>query len=156
MILITIVMSQVCLAQNNTSSITGATIITNETRSEYPFVECPGSANDLMVRSLELVPNPPKKGSEIQMGMLGEVDEQLSEGAFLDLSVFFMNACIFNQNIPFDELVKNGMPVGPGPLTMNHSVAIPNAAPPGIYTVQLTFYDQTDTQIQCIRLQFPL
>lgn len=120
----------------------------------YPFVTCVGAPDDLVIESLELIPDPPKKGSNVQMNVAGQVDEQLTDGASMGVSVFFDQVKIYQDSVDLGQLTS--LPVGPGPIAVNYSVAIPGAALPGLYLVQLAFYDQTDTQIQCILLQFPL
>jgi hypothetical protein len=147
-----------CLSTTTTTTTTatGLSIIkdANLTTISYPFVECAGSTDDLVIDSLNLIPNPPKKGSKVQIGVEGKVDEQLTQGSFLEIDVFFLGVKIYDETVGFDQLLP--LPVGPGPLAVNYSVSIPGEAPPGLYLVQLTFYDQSNTQIQCITLQFPL
>lgn len=120
----------------------------------FPFTVCPGTAQDLKVTTLYVTPNPPVKGSNIGMQLIGTVDEQLTTGSSIQIQVAYSGVVIYNTSVDMSQATT--LPAGPGAITLNYSVLIPGIAPSGAYTVQLTFQDQTSTAIGCISLAFSL
>jgi len=120
----------------------------------FPFTVCSGAPTDLNIATVYVTPNPPVKGGNIGIQAIGTVDEQLTTGSNFVINVLYMGVQIFNQQVDLSKAVT--LPVGPGPITLNYSVFIPGIAPSGAYTVQLTFNDQSGTEITCISLAFSL
>lgn len=121
----------------------------------FPFQVCSGAPTDLSVTDIYVTPNPPVKGSNIGLQLLGTVDEQLTEGSNFVINVLYLGTQIFTETVPLENAGAT-FPVGPGSLQLNYSVLIPSIAPSGAYTIQLTFNDQTGTEITCIALSFSL
>lgn len=122
--------------------------------SGFPFQTCPGAPTDLNIQTLDICPDPPVKGSSINLGLSGVVDEQLTNGSNFEVDVLLDNVPIFTETVDLSEATT--LPVGPGSIALNYSVAIPQFAPSGSYRVQLTFSDQSNTEIGCVDITFSL
>jgi len=119
----------------------------------FPFSVCSGAPTDLNIQTVYVTPNPPVKGNNIAIQAQGTVDEQLTGGNFV-INVLYMGVQIFSETLDLSKAVT--LPVGPGPITLNYQVLIPSIAPSGGYTVQLTFNDQSGTEITCVQVAFTL
>lgn len=126
----------------------------SEVDGPFPFELCTDSPTDLNISTLYVNPDPPVKGSDIHLELLGTVDEQLNKGSILQVDVEYSGVPIYKEIIPLYTITH--MPVNPGPVTFNYSVAIPSIAPSGGYVVTLTFDDQFGTEIACISVPLSL
>lgn len=87
----------------------------------------------------------------LQMNFTGTLNETLSGGSLIT-TIYFMNVDVFDQILRMYDLLV--LPTGPGPLTILYDVYVTGDAPPGNYTIWLHFFDQSNTQIQCLHLDF--
>jgi hypothetical protein len=120
----------------------------------FPFTVCPGAPTDFQVNTLYVMPDPPAKGDNVTMQLLGTVDEQLTSGSNFVVTVLFSGVEIYSKTVDLGQATS--LPTGPGPLALIYSIVIPEAAPPGAYTIDLTFNDQTNTELTCIATNFIL
>ena len=133
----------------------GKTSVAAPGATPFPFTVCSGAPTDLSVTDIYVTPNPPAKGGNIGLQLIGTVDEQLTEGSNFVINVLYLGTQIFTETVPLEN-AGAVFPVGPGSMQLNYSVLIPSIAPSGAYTIQLTFNDQTATEITCISLSFNL
>lgn len=120
----------------------------------FPFSVCSGAPTDLSIAHVDVTPDPPVAGHNITIWAYGSVDEELTQGSQVVISVSYMGIQIFTETIPMSDVTS--MPVGPGLVDINYSIGIPDLVPHGPYSVSLTFNDQTGTEITCLLIQFSL
>lgn len=120
----------------------------------FPFSLCSGAPTDFKVDTLYVTPDPPKKGQNVTLQLLGSVDEQLTIGSNFIVDVLYSGVEIYSMTVDLREATP--LPVGPGEISLAYDVMIPSAAPSGRYTIDLSFFDQTNTELTCIAISFSL
>jgi len=129
--------------------------------SAHDFHVCPQAPTDLNATKVVLSPEPPVKGSTINIDLFAFVDEQMRTGSQFMINVFFNGVQIFTDT----ENIKSSqakLPVGPcappaaSCFEFKYGVLIPDIAPPGPYEVQLSFIDQDGNTLTCVAIDFQL
>jgi len=110
---------------------------------------CPNAANHFAVSNVALNVNRPAISIEVD----GKLDSQVTGGNLL-IDVKLAGVHLYSETDPLDGFPS--LPIGPGDAVYKHTVNIPSIAPPGSYTVDLTFKDQSGNALTCVEVLFKL
>jgi len=122
---------------------------------ENPFTHCKADhSGDLLVLDhVNLSPNPPVAGGALSIEAVGELLEDVGEGAYVILQVKYGLIRLVNTQANLCEQVKNvdkECPIKKGKTTITKDVEIPKEVPPGTYTVFADAYTKDDKKIVCL------
>ncbi|KAJ3009901.1 Phosphatidylglycerol/phosphatidylinositol transfer protein [Thoreauomyces humboldtii] len=139
------------LVQGNTGS---PFLITSES-----IHDC-GQPTDLFhPTSIDINPDPPRRGEELVVDVKGTLDETVAAGAYADVTVKLGLIKLLDTRLNLcDEITKidRECPIEKGPVDINTTVKIPGELPPGYYKVHLQAYNYDDKPIACIDAGFRL
>jgi len=121
--------------------------------SAQNFTVCPGSNSDLVFNDLIVSPAQPVIGQPVSVAASGTIDETVTSGQVV-MGVILFGINIYTQTDDWAQYTP--MPVGPGPIDIKYSISIPGIAPPGTYTISLTFNDQNNNAVGCIQIPVTL
>ncbi|KAF9998689.1 Phosphatidylglycerol/phosphatidylinositol transfer protein [Modicella reniformis] len=124
---------------------------TNATPAEYPFqfpitpatvVECPPTTNPVLlkVEYVNIDPNPPRKGQPLTIDGGGYLQEDIVEGAEIEVVVKLGLIKLLTKRFNFcEESVKVGKPcpIVAGKQSLKTSVDLPREIPPGKFTANI-------------------
>lgn len=122
---------------------------------ESPLELCPGDHEQdlVIIKSVDLSPNPPKAGAELVIKASGEVKEAIEEGAYVRLTVKYGLIRLISTKADLCEQIGNvdlECPVKPGIMEITKAVDLPAEIPPGKYTVVADVYTANDVAITCL------
>lgn len=122
-----------------------------------PLQQCDLEETQLLdVRSVELLPNPPKRGANLTIKANGEVLTSVEQGAYVDVEVRLGYIKLITQRFDLCEVLSENdiggleCPVQPGLYDLSKIVQIPAEVPPGRYTVLGRAYTADDKLLTCI------
>ncbi|KFH47182.1 Phosphatidylglycerol/phosphatidylinositol transfer protein-like protein [Hapsidospora chrysogenum ATCC 11550] len=122
---------------------------------ESPLELCPGEHADdiIQIKSVDLLPNPPKAGEELVIKAKGVVKETIEEGAYVQLTVKYGLIRLITTKADLCKEIGNvdlECPLEAGEMEITKSVDLPAEIPPGKYTVLADVYTKDDVQITCL------
>jgi ML domain len=98
-------------------------------------------------------PNPPPRGSSLNITASGIFSKDVEEGATVGLTVKYGLITLIHQTADLCEQIKNvdlECPLKKGKMSMVHSVKIPREAPMGKYTVLADVVTKDSEQVTCM------
>lgn len=112
---------------------------------DNPLTYCNKEHSDdiLVLKEVNLTPNPPVKGSTLTIEAVGELLEDVAEGAYVVLQVKYGLIRLVNTEADLCEQVSNvdlSCPIKKGVTTIVKDVELPKEIPPGTYTVLADAY----------------
>jgi hypothetical protein len=111
------------------------------------------SKDTIHITSVDLDPNPPKAGQPLVIKAKGTVDEEIDEGAYVQLTVKYGLIRLISTKADLCEQIGNvdlSCPVKPGEIEVVKSVDLPKEIPPGKYTVLADVYSSEGEKITCL------
>jgi len=119
-----------------------------------PLTFCAESKDYLFtVEKVDLDPNPPKAGSELEILATGTLDKDVEKGAKATVQVKYGLIKILTLNVDLCDKAEDidlKCPVKKGPITIKKTVKLPDEIPPGKYTVNANVVSKDDEQITCL------
>ncbi|KAJ8099723.1 ML domain-containing protein [Lipomyces tetrasporus] len=114
----------------------------------------------LDLKYLKIDPNPPLKGAELYIEGEGYLDEQIDDGAFVEIEVRYGFIRLVKETIDLCEQLEKAdgsCPVEKGPIKFSNTVELPNEIPPGKYNVISRAYKADYKLISCLTatVEFP-
>lgn len=125
---------------------------------DSPLLICDTTEGQLLeITKLDLVPNPPKRGSKLVIEASGEIFETIEEGAYIDVEVRLGYIKLLTQTFDLCEVLEDNdveglqCPIQKGKYDkLSKDVDIPQEVPPGKYLVTARAYTGKDDLITCI------
>lgn len=125
---------------------------------DSPLKMCDIAEGQLLeITKLDLVPNPPKRGSKLVIKASGEIFETIEEGAYVDVEVRLGYIKLLTQTYDLCEILDDNdvdgltCPIKKGKYdNLSKDVDIPQEVPPGKYLVTARAYTNDDDLITCI------
>ncbi|RDW92105.1 putative phosphatidylglycerol transfer protein [Coleophoma crateriformis] len=122
---------------------------------DNPLRYCkPEHGSDILkLEIVNLSPNPPVPGSTLQIEATGTFDQEILEGAYVNLQVKYGLIRLINQSADLCEQIKNvdlECPLKKGLTKIVKEVEIPKEIPPGTYTVFADAFTADDEHITCL------
>ncbi|CAI7568516.1 unnamed protein product [Penicillium pancosmium] len=124
-------------------------------KGDNPLNYCENpTGNILEIKSVDLDPNPPKPGATLTITASGVLSETIEEGATVALVVKWGLITLISQTVDLCEQIKEvdlECPLEKGPMTLTKDVKLPNAIPPGSYSVLADVYTKDQDKITCLK-----
>lgn len=124
---------------------------------DSPLLLCDVEEPQLIrIGSVDLSPNPPQRGTTLNITAVGSVLEEITEGAFVDVEVRLGYIKLLSQTYDLcEELEKNDIgglkcPVAPGLYQIKKTVDIPQEVPAGKYNVIARAYTENVDELTCV------
>lgn len=122
---------------------------------DNPLEYCqPEHATDsLIIQHVNLAPNPPLAGQILTIEAVGDLLEDVQEGAYVVLQVKYGLIRLVNTQADLCEQVSNvdlECPIKKGPIKLTKEVELPQEIPPGKYNVFADVYNFDDKKITCL------
>ncbi|KAL8838220.1 MAG: hypothetical protein Q9170_002210 [Blastenia crenularia] len=107
----------------------------------------------LTIENVDLSPNPPEKGKDLQIKAKGNFTEKVEQDAYINLSVKYGLITLLNTKADLCEQMKQVNETCPlsGAKDFTKEVALPKEIPPGTYTVLADVYTKDDVKITCLK-----
>lgn len=119
-----------------------------------PVLQCDAEAPQaLTVKRVDLSPNPPEKGTNLTISAVGVLSQEVTDGAYVEVDVFYGYIKLIHQTYDLCEYVTEvGLecPLAPGTYDLTKEVEIPAEVPPGRYVATARAYTEDDEYISCL------
>eukprot|EP00026_Physarum_polycephalum_P021164 Phypoly_transcript_24239.p1 GENE.Phypoly_transcript_24239~~Phypoly_transcript_24239.p1 ORF type:complete len:169 (+),score=16.80 Phypoly_transcript_24239:76-507(+) len=121
------------------------------------WTNCGTAGDDLTITSVTISPDPPTKGSNLTVSVVGTMNTQVTTGSYVQLKVKYGIITIINQKENLCGAPSPiACPINTGPWKQAVSVNIDNSVPSGSYSASAEFTDQNGKQIACVNVAFDL
>ncbi|KAL5336201.1 ML domain-containing protein [Aspergillus crustosus] len=121
---------------------------------QNPLEFCTDAVGDLLeIKSVDLVPNPPKPGQVLKIKAEGVLKKTVEKGAYVALEVKYGLITLVRQRPDLCDQLHNvdlECPLEAGPLVLTKEVQLPAQIPPGRYTVHADVYTKDDERLTCL------
>lgn len=123
---------------------------------DSPIDTCTSPAPDtdlIVIDNLEISPNPPERGQNLTITATGTVKEDILEGAFVEIEVKYGLIRLLRQTLDLCEQtakVDLACPIKEGQVTLERVVQLPQAIPPGRYTVNAKVFTEDEREVTCL------
>lgn len=122
-----------------------------------PVSQCDVSESQLLeLSSLHLTPNPPVRGKNVTITAVGDLLDEVDEGAYVDVEVRLGYIKLLTQTFDLCETLEDNdvggltCPLSAGHYSVQKEVEIPAEVPPGKYVVLARAYNVDDELITCL------
>lgn len=121
---------------------------------DSPIELCQASDEQLIeIDSIILDPNPPEPGTNLTISAAGTLKAAITEGAYVDVVVNYGFIQLIRQRYDLCEVLGQAdleCPLDKGYLELTREVAIPDAIPPGLYSVSAQAFTNEDELLTCL------
>ncbi|CCG80784.1 Phosphatidylglycerol/phosphatidylinositol transfer protein [Taphrina deformans PYCC 5710] len=123
---------------------------------DSPIDTCTSPAPDtdlIFIDSVSISPNPPERGQNLTITASGTVKEDILEGAYVEIDVKYGLIRLIHQTLDLceqTEKVDLACPIKEGQVSLERVVELPQAIPPGKYTVNARVFTSDDREVTCL------
>ncbi|KAH3898794.1 sterol transporter SCDLUD_005131 [Saccharomycodes ludwigii] len=126
---------------------------------DSPLLQCDLlEVQSLNINEIDLSPNPPVRGSELEIKAKGVLKSPtiIDYGSYIDVEVRLGYIRLISQTYDLcEQLEENDIdglecPLQPGFYDVTKIVEIPQEVPPGTYSVNVRAYNYDDSEITCL------
>ncbi|KAI9205499.1 ML domain-containing protein [Polychytrium aggregatum] len=118
---------------------------------------CASLTDSFAIESMEISPDPPKRGRPLDVKVRGYLNDQVDVGAYLQVRVKLGLFKLVDTRMDLCEEVKQinmECPLEPGYYDIHHTADIPFEVPPGRYQVHAELYHADGRNISCVNAAF--
>ncbi|KAI8981291.1 ML domain-containing protein [Trametes punicea] len=124
---------------------------------EWDWVDCGTDSHVVHINSIEVSPDPPKRGEDLTITVEGVADEDVQNGAYADVTVKVGVIKILQKEFDVcEEALKANAsiqcPVKKGPHKVVQTVTLPKEIPPAQFKVNIRGYTEDDEDMVCLDL----
>ncbi|KAI1000042.1 hypothetical protein K3495_g8158 [Podosphaera aphanis] len=128
---------------------------------DNPLKYCHANHNEDKVRidHVNLTPNPPHIGHGLSIEVVGEVLQQIEQGAYAVVEVKYGIITLLRTHIELCKEIQKAdlsCPLKEGPVSIFKDVQLPAQIPPGIYNVYADAYTVEEQPITCLQAKVNL
>ncbi|KAL8723324.1 MAG: hypothetical protein Q9225_000376 [Loekoesia sp. 1 TL-2023] len=107
----------------------------------------------LTIENVDLDPNPPEKGKDLQIKAKGNFTQKIEQGAYIQLSVKYGLITLISTTADLCEQMKEVDETCPldGAKEFTKDVTLPKEIPPGKYSVLADVFTNDDEEITCLK-----
>jgi len=128
--------------------------VSAEGNSTWSSCSSPGA--HLTVTNVTLISDPPVRGKDETVKLVGTVDETVSGGSVV-LTITYLGIQVFSHTYAICDVIA--CPYAAGSVTASLIIpgtAIPPVSPAGNYVGKAILTDQVNAQLACVQVQFTL
>ncbi|KAI0715204.1 ML domain-containing protein [Earliella scabrosa] len=123
----------------------------------WSWKDCGTDEHLVHVKSIAISPDPPQRGKELTLTVIGVADEDITDGAYADVVVKTGPIKILQKEFDVCEEARNAnasiqCPVEKGTHKVVQSVTLPKEIPPAKFTVNIRGYTDDDEDMLCMDL----
>ncbi|KAJ3318982.1 Phosphatidylglycerol/phosphatidylinositol transfer protein [Blyttiomyces sp. JEL0837] len=130
-------------------------LFSSKTDNPPKTLEDCGKPHDILVLdTLTFAPDPPSRGNDVTLTAIGDLKEEIVEGARLKVVVKIGPIKVLDREMDLCaqlEHVGKSCPVPKGETVISSTFGIPAEAPPGRYTASLTLLTNDWRDIACVK-----
>lgn len=107
----------------------------------------------LDIHHINISPNPPERGQNLTIEATGNLKATITKGSYIDVEVRYGYIRLLTQRFDLCEQVEQvdlKCPIGPGEISINKKVELPDQIPPGNYIAIARAYTPEDKEITCL------
>ncbi|KAJ3022565.1 UNVERIFIED_CONTAM: Phosphatidylglycerol/phosphatidylinositol transfer protein [Siphonaria sp. JEL0065] len=152
------------------SLATSFTIAANQHQQNLAILETPssfdgsielcGSSSDVFQPSkIAMNPDPPKRGEKLDVTVIGELSEDVVDGAYINVIVKIGVIKLYQGKLDLCEesgKIGHPCPIAKGHQEVFHSVDIPREVPPGKYNIAVKVFTADDKPLTCLNIKIKL
>ncbi|BEJ12693.1 hypothetical protein CspHIS471_0211530 [Cutaneotrichosporon sp. HIS471] len=127
------------------------------TFDSWRYVDCGLPTDPIQIDSIELSPDPPKPGKELEVKVKAKAVERIEDGAYADVTVKLGLIKLIQKRYDLCEEARNAnatiqCPVYQGDYTVVQKVDLPKEIPRAKYIVNIRAYTLDDDDLACLDL----
>ncbi|KAI8835674.1 ML domain-containing protein [Chytriomyces cf. hyalinus JEL632] len=106
---------------------------------------------------IDMNPDPPKRGAQLDVAVVGELSETVLDGAYIKVIVKLGIIKLYDGTINLcEEAGKIGhpCPIEKGHQEVFHTVDMPREVPPGKYDIDVKAFNNDDKPLTCLKIKF--
>ncbi|MFD5437071.1 ML domain-containing protein [Kitasatospora sp. NPDC127067] len=138
--------------------------------SSWSYEEIGSDAHALQIKSIALVPDPPKPGNDLTATLKGVVNEELQKGAYFDVSIKLGLIKLHQKRYDLFDLLRGGdsgswwklaldggnasKPIPRGPVTLKLEGFFPREVPRAKFTIAVRAFTANDDDLAGLNFTF--
>lgn len=124
-------------------------------RGSWEYIDCGTAQDALQLQSLTISPDPPVIGQTLTLHVSADFQEDIDEGADVDVSVKLGLVKLLQKQVDFCEEARDNnwavqCPITTGSYTWNVTIDIPKTTPRAKYMTQLRGYTAGGSDLLCL------
>ncbi|CCM05154.1 uncharacterized protein FIBRA_07363 [Fibroporia radiculosa] len=122
----------------------------------WKWEDCGSSAHPVHIQDISISPDPPEKGKEMTVTVIGTSSQEIEDGAYADVVVKVGAIKLLQRE--FDVCAEANAnasiqcPVSEGRHVVSHTVDLPKEIPPAPFAVSIRGYTTDDDDMLCLNL----
>jgi len=121
----------------------------------WNWKDCGGPSHLVHIDDIQITPDPPVKGEDMTVTVVGTAKDSIVDGAYADVVVKVGAIKLLQQEFDVcDEALKANAsiqcPVSEGKHEVTHTVALPKEIPPAPFKVSIRGYTWDDLDMACV------
>ncbi|TFK91690.1 hypothetical protein K466DRAFT_595899 [Polyporus arcularius HHB13444] len=123
----------------------------------WDWSDCSTDSHIVHVKSIDVSPDPPERGQDLTITVVGVADEQVEEGAYADVTVKAGVIKLLHKEFDLCEEARNAnasiqCPIEKGTHKVVQTVTLPKEIPPAQFKVEIRGYTDDDDDLLCANL----
>ncbi|PCH33783.1 hypothetical protein WOLCODRAFT_135322 [Wolfiporia cocos MD-104 SS10] len=121
----------------------------------WSWKDCGTPSHLVHIQDIQITPDPPQKGKDMTVTVVGTADSEIEDGAYADVVVKVGAIKLLQKEFDVCEEARNAnasiqCPVAEGHHKVTHTVALPKEIPPAIFNVNIRAYTVEDEDLACV------
>ncbi|EIN14211.1 hypothetical protein PUNSTDRAFT_80380 [Punctularia strigosozonata HHB-11173 SS5] len=128
-----------------------------ETKSGWSYTDCGLPTDVIQIESIEVSPDPPEKGKDLTVKVIGTASDVIEDGAYADVTVKLGLVKLLQKRFDVCEEARNAnasiqCPVEEGQHIVEQTVTLPNEIPNALFRVNVRGYTKDEEDMVCVDL----
>ncbi|KAI0778560.1 ML domain-containing protein [Trametes elegans] len=124
---------------------------------DWDWTDCGTESHIVRVQSIEVSPDPPKRGEDLTITVLGTASKDVQDGAYADVTVKVGVIKLLQKEFDVCEEARKAnasiqCPVKEGTHKVTQTVTLPKEIPPAQFKVNIRGYTKDDEDLACMDL----
>ncbi|KAI0830688.1 ML domain-containing protein [Trametes gibbosa] len=124
---------------------------------DWDWTDCGSDTHIVRINSIEVSPDPPKRGEDLTITVKGDAKDQVKDGAYADVTVKVGVIKLLQKEFDVCEEAEKAnasirCPVEKGHHEVTQTVALPKEIPPAQFKVNIRGYTEEDEDLLCMDL----
>ncbi|KAH9849721.1 ML domain-containing protein [Lenzites betulinus] len=124
---------------------------------DWDWTDCGGDGHVVRIKSIEVSPDPPKRGEDLTITVTGDASDDILDGAYADVTVKVGVIKLLQKEFDVCEEAEKAnatiqCPVNKGHHEVVQTVTLPKEIPPAQFKVNIRGYTGDDDDLVCMDL----